>query len=448
MKGKFSIAFSLAIILALVVATGVFADTVQVDNDIYSTGNQNIVEINVAPGSIVTTSAQVVVTNSGTKHLKDGSTLIFSVAQNQTTLPEGYEVTDISISVPNPWENNGQQVVGTSSISFTAPTTAGVYHYSVKWLDTSKVCEQNGCLTGGAAFNIDLTVEEPLPPADTTAPLIIPYIAGTLGSNGWYTSDVTISWVVSDPESIITSKIGCDSTTLTEETTGTTLTCSATSAGGTSSESVTIKIDKYGPALNIVGAPSGDSGICSGLPSEPSFSPTDAFSGVDTSNKSWTPSGIPSGVGTYTYTATATDLAGNQTSETRTYEVTYGDAFQGFFQPINMDGSSVFKLTSTIPVKFSLSCNGISITNADVRLRIGQIDSSPNAGSLEAISTSAATEGTQFRYTDSQYLFNLSTKKGYTNPGGGVSTFSQGSWFLYAVLDDGSIKMVGIQLKK
>jgi hypothetical protein len=49
----------------------------------------------------------------------------------------------------------------------------------------------------------------------------------------------------------VTSTTGCDPTTLTAEATGTLLTCSATSAGGTASQSVTIKIDKTGPSANL-----------------------------------------------------------------------------------------------------------------------------------------------------------------------------------------------------
>jgi hypothetical protein len=36
---------------------------------------------------------------------------------------------------------------------------------------------------------------------DNTAPVITPSISGTAGSNGWYTSNVTVSWTVTDGES-------------------------------------------------------------------------------------------------------------------------------------------------------------------------------------------------------------------------------------------------------
>jgi len=68
-------------------------------------------------------------------------------------------------------------------------------------------------------------------PGDPTPPVVTPVIVGTLGSNGWYTSNVTVNWKVEDPESLILSSTGCGATTLTTDTAGTKLTCTATSDG-------------------------------------------------------------------------------------------------------------------------------------------------------------------------------------------------------------------------
>src|SRR5262249_46280654 len=64
--------------------------------------------------------------------------------------------------------------------------------------------------------------------SDVTPPVITPHIAGTLGGNGWYVSDVSVTWTVADPESAFTAT-GCDPTTITADTAGVTLTCTATS---------------------------------------------------------------------------------------------------------------------------------------------------------------------------------------------------------------------------
>jgi hypothetical protein len=86
---------------------------------------------------------------------------------------------------------------------------------------------------------------------DNTAPSVTPNITGTLGDNGWYVSDVTLSWSVSDAGSGIASTTGCSTTSITTDTTGTNYTCSATdNAGNGASDTETIKRDTGAPALS------------------------------------------------------------------------------------------------------------------------------------------------------------------------------------------------------
>ena len=87
---------------------------------------------------------------------------------------------------------------------------------------------------------------------DVTPPLISRWLVGTQSQDGWFTSDVQIMFGFYDPESaIVGSSDGCNFSTLTTDTPGTTFTCSATSEGGTSTESVTVKRDATGPAVEI-----------------------------------------------------------------------------------------------------------------------------------------------------------------------------------------------------
>jgi hypothetical protein len=116
---------------------------------------------------------------------------------------------------------------------------------------------------------------------------------------------------------------------------------------------------------------------------------------------------------------------------------------------------SRFKLGSTVPVKFQLTdASGAPITNAgDIRLFVMQADNKPDPGVAETISTSAATEGNLFRLVDATtgtYMFNLSTKSGYLNPGATTPTAftSQGTYKLSAVLQSGTSYSVNIQLVK
>jgi Ca2+-binding RTX toxin-like protein len=82
---------------------------------------------------------------------------------------------------------------------------------------------------------------------DYTAPVITPTVGGTLGSNGWYVSDVSVSWDVQDSESEVSSRAGCDAVTVSSDTAGTTIPCEATSEGGTATRSVFVQRDTTPP---------------------------------------------------------------------------------------------------------------------------------------------------------------------------------------------------------
>jgi hypothetical protein len=106
----------------------------------------------------------------------------------------------------------------------------------------------------GGMFRLETTSNPPPPlvppPVDQTPPVITPVVTGTQGAGGWYTSDVSVAWTVVDDESAVTSETGCDAVVVTEDTEGTTFTCTATSAGGTASGSVTVKRDATPPTVS------------------------------------------------------------------------------------------------------------------------------------------------------------------------------------------------------
>jgi hypothetical protein len=147
-------------------------------------------------------------------------------------------------------------------------------------------------------------------PPDTSAPLITPTVSGTLGTNGWYTSDVAVTWSVVDAESAISSQTGCDTQSVTSDTTGVTFTCSASSAGGTNSQSVTIKRDTAAPTItaaatsapNAAGWYTGDVTVA--------FSCNDATSGVASCPASQTLTG--EGTGISSTAQSVSDAAGNR----------------------------------------------------------------------------------------------------------------------------------------
>ena len=154
---------------------------------------------------------------------------------------------------------------------------------------------------------------------DTTAPAIAALVSGTLGSSGWYVSDVSVAWTVTDPESAISSTTGCEPRSVASDTAGTTFTCRATSSGGTDDESVTIKRDATTPAVSYAG----NAGAYT-VDQEVSItcSATDGLSGVASSTcQSVAGPAYGFALGTNAFSAAATDRAGNTGSGSTSFTV-------------------------------------------------------------------------------------------------------------------------------
>ncbi len=84
---------------------------------------------------------------------------------------------------------------------------------------------------------------------DYSPPVITPTVVGTLGNNGWYVSNVSVTWTVADAESPIDTRTGCGTGYVKADTTGKTFTCTATSFGGTGTASAVIQRDVTPPTL-------------------------------------------------------------------------------------------------------------------------------------------------------------------------------------------------------
>ncbi len=105
-------------------------------------------------------------------------------------------------------------------------------------------------------------------------------------------------------------------------------------------------------------------------------------------------------------------------------------SWSNLLQPINTDGSSVFKYNSTIPVKFKLTGPSAGVTNLVAKITLAKMSEQTTGNIVEAVSTSAADSGNTFRYDASgaQYIFNLSTK---------LTGMTQGTWVIWVDLGDG-----------
>jgi hypothetical protein len=187
------------------------------------------------------------------------------------------------------------------------------------------------------------------------------------GNNGWYTQNVTVHFNCSDGISGIAIN-GCpaDQVLSSEGTAVASMAQTAKDVAGNfsaSSNIVTVKIDKTPPTLDPVITPSPV--ILNGTATATAGA-ADSLSNVD-SQSCATPD--TSTVGSKSLLCSASDKAGNVVNQNVAYVVQYasGAACYGgpghqILQPINTDGSRVFKQKSTVPATFRVcDANGVSI---------------------------------------------------------------------------------------
>jgi hypothetical protein len=269
---------------------------------------------------------------------------------------------------------------------------------------------------GGGLSDSDTATYTVVRDPDTTPPVIDYQVSGTQGNNGWYTSNVSVSWTVTEnesPETLNTS--GCQDQNITSDQQSTDYSCSADSEGGsTGPVTVSIKRDATNPTnISFTGGGIADGGsyYFGSVPAGPTgCSADDATSGL----ASCTVTGGGETVGSHSYTATATDNAGNQATATVNYTV-LAWTLKGFYPPVDMGGVwNTVKGGSTVPLKFEVFAGSNELTATSV------VDSFTVKG-VACPSGSAATDdielvttgGTSLRYdsTAGQFIQNWQTPK-------------------------------------
>lgn len=112
----------------------------------------------------------------------------------------------------------------------------------------------------------------------------------------------------------------------------------------------------------------------------------------------------------------------------------------GIQQPINADGGSIFKLGSTVPVKFALGySDGTVIADEVATISVVRVASTPGGTELEAFSSSAASTGNTFRFDSAagQYVYNFGTKG-----------LAEGRYEVRITLSDGRVETAGFSLRR
>jgi hypothetical protein len=137
------------------------------------------------------------------------------------------------------------------------------------------------------------------------------------GDNGWYRSDVTVGFTVTDPETSVTSQTGCDTQVIDTDTDGLDIECQATSSGGDNSSFVHVRRDATPPTFHPALS---QSRVLLDGPLGVEAHATDALSGVVYQSCRPPATDVP---GAQTTTCQARDAAGNIGVATVPYAVEY-----------------------------------------------------------------------------------------------------------------------------
>ena len=384
-------------------------------------------------GSGTGTVSYFAVDNAGNREASGGVALKWdniapTVSHVLSPLPNGndWNSSDVTVTFSARDDDAGSGLVASS---VTAPVTV-----ATETLVTGLTILGQAIDTAGNIGTDSVTVK-----LDTTAPTITAATSGVRGANGWYTGPVTVRFTCSDALSGIVACPGDEA--LTDNGTNTVTRAVADNAGNTSDATVSgIRIDSSAPTITNVNVAGGFYEL--GAAPAAQCTATDEVSGLVGTCTVTVTGGRPNGVGTFLWTATATDAAGNIATTSGSYKVIY--RFDGFLQPINDTAhqvgvsTSVFKGGSTIPVKFQLKkADGTPVlsTTAPVWLTPvkGAVMSMPIDETVYAIT---ADTGLAFRADGSQYIYNWKTPAGGNYYGIGVR------------LDDGQVYYVSIGLRK
>jgi hypothetical protein len=144
-----------------------------------------------------------------------------------------------------------------------------------------------------------------------------------------------------------------------------------------------------------------------------------------------------------TTTTTATEAPEPPSTTTTTESPATGMAswvWSGLLQPVNADGSSVFKLGSTVPLKFTLvDGSGAVVADATATLGVAKVTNQIVGSESEAVSSTPASAGNLFRFdaATGQYIYNYGTKG-----------LSEGTFQIRIDLGDGVERTVRFSLKR
>jgi hypothetical protein len=298
---------------------------------------------------------------------------------------------------------------------------------------------------GIAEDTVQITVLRGAAPADTTPPVVTVLVTPAPNAAGWNASPPTVTWSIDDPESGVTSSTGCAATSVSQDTTGLTLTCTATNGADlSSSASVTLKLDTLAPTITLV-QPADGLVLSLNQAAVAHYTCADATSGV-ASCAGTVASGAPFNTavtGEHAFSIVATDAAGNTAQRTHRYQVQQPQqqyAFDGFLGPlVNAPLLNRGPAGRTFPVKFRLAdANGASIADPAAIVAVIVVPGVCGAAAADVAGeeTNVDVGGLKYDATTGVWHFNWKTTKAQV-----------GCWNLEVRLADGTDHRLGFELR-
>jgi hypothetical protein len=283
----------------------------------------------------------------------------------------------------NSWYTSDVQVSwATSDTGSGVATTTGCAATSVTSDTTGTTFTCSATDNAGNSASQSVTVKR-----DATKPSVSSAnLTGTLGSNGWYTSNVQVSWPApTDATSGIASTTGCSTSSQTVDTTGTTFTCSATdNAGNSDSQSVTVKRDAANPTGGSITA---------------NGSALDSYSSTGTVPLSKTNySDVTSGIASNALTRAHATFSGNSCG-----------SFTGS-DPVTISGGNDSDSLATGCYRYTLAGTDNAGNSATTQSAIVKVDTSPPSAPNLSFSTSGS--GVYYPGSGSNVYFRPSAAAG------------------------------------
>jgi hypothetical protein len=402
--------------------------------------NHHVAEIQDKAGNTAQHSCDFVVAYPvpGTPALDSGTTPnasgVFGLAWTASADPADYPSLRYTLQHRDTDDADWSAVdenVASASFAFTGASSEpeGTWRYRASAHDGDEV-------TGFSDASDAVVVDKTAPGTPTLTPDRAPDYAG---DGGWYADTVTVTAADTGDPSLADGSdgSGVDPASVPAPATH--------AASGSHTDNATVRDNadnESAPASSIVKVDATDPELTVTCPAQVLLhgsasavaTASDAHSGLAND-----PSGtfaIDTGsVGPKTTTRIVADNTGHSAIRSCTTQVAY--AYGGLLQPVDNDGSSVFKAGSTIPVKTTFDdFRGDLQDGVVAHLTLAKVSGNVVGPEQQAVSTSGATTGDLFRRTGNHYMFNLSTKG-----------LSPGTWRLKVTLDDGTEHTTLISLR-